>query len=996
MKLDPVIDEIKRANLIEDVVKEYVPEFQGVQGDCPWHESKGHACFNINVSQQFFKCFHCEEKGDVINFVMKQLNCDFREALRVLAHRAGIALPEYTEEQQNTYDRRQRVFEILTEAAEFFYSHAISNKVPERLEKQWGINGDMIDNLKIGWSPADDDLVVHLRTQGFTDEEIGWAGLYPYIWKNRIVFPYWRNGKVVYFISRSTELTSKIKNTKGEEIDAPKYVKLKSNNYVSNDYFYNEDGARNAKDLFLTEGVTDCIAGMQAELSCISPVTVRFKKDDYPKMLILCRGVERVFVVNDNELNDAGLKGALDTVRFLCKNGVDARLITLPRDPSQPKIDLNDYLKNKTVDEFYTECVDTSQNYIEYQIRQIPTNVDKFQLPTLLNDVLAEIAELDELGEMKYVNVFIKDRFKLKEKELDQYRKIFRRHQRELTKNPEIDSDDFIANVKKSQNRYWVSRKNGTGKDIEVPISNFIVNILSQHGTPEGITRQVQFVRDDGKSEGPFMLEPKDMSRNDAFIQYCHGKGKFVWNGNMQDLAAIWSAEYELIDDRVVHDMDHMGWVSEEKVWIFNNLAITEDGRVIKPDPQGVFWDQDRGIKVKSIVVNTEKVSSSNLSEEEKVKLPEILEKFSGSIGEENAKILIGWVASVPFMEEIIHDWECFPFLFVTGKYQSGKSTIMTWITSFFSQKPKSFTVSETTSVAVQRYLSYYSCLPLFLDEYSNEKKVQSKEGFFRSVYRRDSAGKGIRSTFGVREGDIRGTLAIAGETTPTDAALISRCVKLFISQLDRKEDNFAWFNDNKKYFSYHFYKMLQDKHQNIKKFNELMHKKNSFLRSKGKIEQRVAMHYAMILAGYNMLFGSDEKFDNFIIEEAKRINQENEQQSAVVKFLEDLNSMKTLGTFKHSGKLWGTKNNIAYLYIQGLYNLWTKELRMRGDTTRFDKTAICNYLKEDAGFEEMRVSFKINKQTCSCMTFNTDFCDSRISDLVEEETMMGAGNETN
>jgi len=138
--LSALIEDVKRANLIENVIKEYIPEFQGTQGDCPWHESKGHACFSINVTGQYFKCFHCEAKGDVINFVMKFKGTDFREAFQVLAHRAGIATPEYTEEEQTNYERRQKVFDILTEAAEFFYKDH-TPEVAKKLEDGWGISG---------------------------------------------------------------------------------------------------------------------------------------------------------------------------------------------------------------------------------------------------------------------------------------------------------------------------------------------------------------------------------------------------------------------------------------------------------------------------------------------------------------------------------------------------------------------------------------------------------------------------------------------------------------------------------------------------------------------------------------------------------------------------------------------------------------------------------------------------------------------------------------
>jgi len=991
MKKTELTDEIKKANPIEQVIKEYLPDFKGVQGDCPWHDSQSHACFNIQVREQFFKCFHCEEKGDVINFVMKFKKCSFVEAIRILAKRAGIALPDWTPEQQAVQDKQHRTYDILTEAAEYFYSEGCEGgNIATRLEKGWGINGDSIDEFKIGWSPDKSDLIPYLRSRGFSDDEINQTGLYEGIWKNRIVFPYWKGGTVKYFIARATELTAKITDKKGAKIEPPKYIKMKSNDFIKNDFFYGEDCARGAEDLFITEGVTDCISAIQLGLSCISPVTVRFKEDDFEKTLRLCKNAKRIFIVNDNEANDAGLKGALDTIRFLTKNGVDAYICILPRDPSVPKVDLNDYLKNHSRENFYSDVVTIAQSYIEYCISQIPSDIDKMKLPAVLNDILLDIAELNlgELGEFKYVNVLIKERFKLKEKDLELFRRTLRRHQKTLSKNPDIDSEDFIGEVKKLHNRYWVMRNGSTGGNVEVPISNFVINILSQHSTKEGIVRRAQFVREDGNITGPFVLEPKDMSRNDNFIQYCLGKGKFIWNGGPQDLAGIWSTEFGIIDDKVVYDVDHVGWVAEEKLWTFDNLAVTDDGRVLRPDGTGVFWDKDRGVRSKPIIISTEKIASGKLSESCPVSIEEILTKFIGSMGENNARIALGWVAAIPFMEEIMSRWQCFPFLFLTGKFQSGKSTIMSWLMSFFFEDPKHFTVSETTSVAIQRYLSYYSCLPVFLDEYANESKIKSKDPFFRSVYRRDAAGKGIRSEFGVREGAIRGTLAIAGETTPTDAALISRCIKITLSSLNRDENHVNWFVDNKKHFSFYFLELLKKKQEKTKEFIEIMTNYDEKIKAINGVDARVSQHYAMVLAGNQILFGESPDFYEFIKKESIVVNVENEQQSAIVKFLEDINIMKAAGVFKHATMLpWIVKGNIGHLYVNGLYNAWEKDLRQRGEVTRFDKTAISRHLQDDVGFDRARVKTRIGKATVECMTFNLDMCDERIRSFVDEES---------
>ena len=78
---------------------------------------------------------------------------------------------------------------------------------------------------------------------------------------------------------------------------------------VGNDYLYNEDAARGAEELLITEGVTDCISAHQAGVACISPVTTRFRKQDVPRLVQLTRHAKRIVVCNDAEANGAGEAG---------------------------------------------------------------------------------------------------------------------------------------------------------------------------------------------------------------------------------------------------------------------------------------------------------------------------------------------------------------------------------------------------------------------------------------------------------------------------------------------------------------------------------------------------------------------------------------------------------------------------------------------------------------------------------------------------------------
>jgi hypothetical protein len=106
--------------------------------------------------------------------------------------------------------------------------------------------------------------------------------------------------------------------------------------FINNALLFNEDCllARPGK-VIITEGVTDCLALMQLGLPTVSPVTVRIRAADWERLIPKLRGVETVYICQDNELSQAGLKGALQTARTLAEHKIDTRLVTLPLSETQ-------------------------------------------------------------------------------------------------------------------------------------------------------------------------------------------------------------------------------------------------------------------------------------------------------------------------------------------------------------------------------------------------------------------------------------------------------------------------------------------------------------------------------------------------------------------------------------------------------------------------------------------------------------------------------------
>lgn len=324
--------------------------------------SKSGASMKIDKSQQVYYDFATGASGDVLDLIghfeeLDTRGADFPEVLKIAADYAGVDLPEQDEESKQLLNERQEIQDLYTDVAERYHKELLANpELIEHIKEKWGIEKETIDSLKIGFAPIKDTL------DEFKGPTLDKSGLIlkfnnkdVEFFNGRIVFPYWKNGKVVYMIARQVE-----GYTPDNQYEQAKYKKLLTHSekypYVSpvagNDYLYGEDSIRQATDwILITEGVTDCITAIQAGIPTISPVTVQFKEADHDKIKAAARRVETVYICNDNEESGAGLKGALATADMLEEAGVMVKMITLPRGEGS-KMDLAEYLQDNSKEDF--------------------------------------------------------------------------------------------------------------------------------------------------------------------------------------------------------------------------------------------------------------------------------------------------------------------------------------------------------------------------------------------------------------------------------------------------------------------------------------------------------------------------------------------------------------------------------------------------------------------------------------------------------------------
>jgi DNA primase len=326
------VEQIKSRLDIVEVIGEYVPlKKAGINfsARCPFHSEKSPS-FYVSPTRQTFKCFGCNEGGDVFSFIQKYEGLDFKEALAVLAAKAGVELPEYKPQEQS---QKQRLLQANEAAAKFFEQQLANAPEPvKEYVSRRRITPEGAHDFRLGYAPAGSQLLAALRSQGFTVAELVSAGLikasqnrqgdYYDTFRHRLVFPL-RNvhGQVVAFTGRVLD-----------DNDQPKYLNSgQSDVYTKSQLLFNADQAkehiRKLGYAILVEGNMDCVAVWQAGMRNVVAVCGTALTDDQLKLLR--RFTDKIMVALDADLaGDAASRRGVD---LAWNHGFELKRVVLPR-----------------------------------------------------------------------------------------------------------------------------------------------------------------------------------------------------------------------------------------------------------------------------------------------------------------------------------------------------------------------------------------------------------------------------------------------------------------------------------------------------------------------------------------------------------------------------------------------------------------------------------------------------------------------------------------
>ena len=370
---EELVEEVRTRNDIVDVISGYVKlqrKGSSYFGLCPFHNEKSPS-FSVSPGKQMYYCFGCGAGGNVLTFIMEYENYSFPEALKLLADRAGVNLPEqeYSKEERRQQDLRTAILEVNKTAAKYYYYQlrAEAGKPGMDYLKNRQLSEETMQRFGLGYAGKySDGLYRYLKQKGVSDELLRQSGLmnvdekrgmYDKFW-NRVMFPIMDvNNRVIGFGGRV------MGDGKPKYLNSPETkVFDKSRNL----YGLNVARTSRKKYIIVCEGYMDVISMHQAGFT--NSVASLGTALTSQHASLLKRYTQEVILSYDSD--EAGIKAALRAIPLLKEAGLTARVLRMA-----PYKDPDEFIKALGTEAFQ-ERIDQAQNSFLFEVSILETGYD--------------------------------------------------------------------------------------------------------------------------------------------------------------------------------------------------------------------------------------------------------------------------------------------------------------------------------------------------------------------------------------------------------------------------------------------------------------------------------------------------------------------------------------------------------------------------------------------------------------------------------------------
>ena len=365
------IDELIQRNPIEDVVGQYVSlrrSGSNMFGLCPFHGEKT-ASFSVAPDKGMYYCFGCHKGGGSINFMMELEGLSYPDAVRALAKRVGMEVPE-DEQYQSRYKLQERLWALSKEAARFYHEKLYAPEGAEALAyaQKRGMTKATITNFGIGYAPNSWDALVNaMRKKGYTDAELLAASLASKVNNGDRIYDRFRNR----FMFPIIDVRGNVVGFGGRVMDdsKPKYLNSDETiifNKRKNLFALNIAKKSKLDYIILVEGYMDAIALHQYGFDCaVASLGTALTEDG---ATLLSKYTEQVVLIYDGD--KAGQNATQRAIPILEKTGLQVKVLQM-KDAKDP----DEFLKKFGADRFKL-LLEESANRVEYQLNAIRRKYD--------------------------------------------------------------------------------------------------------------------------------------------------------------------------------------------------------------------------------------------------------------------------------------------------------------------------------------------------------------------------------------------------------------------------------------------------------------------------------------------------------------------------------------------------------------------------------------------------------------------------------------------
>lgn len=406
---DNVIDEIKDRSDIVDIISEYVPltaAGKNFKGLCPFHDEKTPS-FMVNRDGQFFKCYGCNEAGNVFSFLMKHEQMTFPEAVRFLATKCGFVIPEATPGDRAAGLARDKLHQLNDFAVNYYHKLLVggaAGKGALTYLRERGIKDNTIQSFKLGFSMPDWDAFLkagkkagfsteNMQEGGFVLESRNRPGTIYDRFRSRVMFPIFdARGEPIGFGGRILGSDSDIKYMNSPE--TPVYHKSRS--------IYNlnlaKEAIRKEGRAILAEGYMDVIACFQAGTHNIVASLGTSLSEGH--VSLIKRYTNEVIIAYDSD--SAGTAATSRGLDLLVKGGLRVRMLNLPsgKDP-------DDFVRENGVDSLRA-LISGAVDLVDYKLDRIQEQVDVNSAEGKKRTVQALVATLANLDNQVEKGEYVK------------------------------------------------------------------------------------------------------------------------------------------------------------------------------------------------------------------------------------------------------------------------------------------------------------------------------------------------------------------------------------------------------------------------------------------------------------------------------------------------------------------------------------------------------------------------------------------------------------